>query len=374
MHKETKAIHAAMEVANNNPDIVPPVHRSTVYQLDKEGRSEGDWHYTRLENPNRVQWEQVLKVMEEGEAAAAFSSGVAAASAVFQALGPGDHIIIPEDVYAGNRKLVQDIMEPWRLQTDFIDMTNLQNIEDHLRENTKLIWIETPSNPLMNIMDIEAISELAHDNGAVACVDNTWPTPINQMSLKLGADLVVHSTTKYFGGHSDILGGAVVTKETDEMFEKIRMVQRTGGAVPSPDDCWMLSRSTRTLPYRMRAHNENAVQLAEFLQEHPKVEKVFYPGLETHSGHDIAAKQMSGYGGMISFLIDGSQQEAIEIVGRSKLIGRATSLGGVESTWEHRRSSEGEGSITPENLIRISVGLEHPEDLLEDLERAMSNK
>lgn len=373
MRTATKAIHAAMEVAQNHPDIVPPVHRSTVYEIDEEGRSENDWHYTRNDNPNRVQWEHVLKVMEDGAAAAAFSSGVAAASAVFQSLEPDNHIIIPEDVYAGNRKLVQQVMEPWGLQADFIGMTDLQNIEDHIRENTKLIWIETPSNPLINIMDIEMISELAHENGAIACVDNTWPTPINQMPLKLGADLVVHSTTKYFGGHSDILGGAVVSKEIDEMFEKIRMVQRTGGAVPSPDNCWMLARSTRTLPYRMQAHNENARRLAEFLQDHPQVEKVFYPGLESHTGHEVAVKQMSGFGGMISFLIDGGADEAIEIVGRSKLIGRATSLGGVESTWEHRRSSEGENSITPENLIRISVGLEHPKDLLEDLEKALSD-
>lgn len=372
MRKETKAIHAAMEVANNNPDIVPPVHRSTVYELDVEGRSEGDWHYTRLENPNRVQWEQVLKVMEEGEAAAAFSSGVAAASAVLQSLEPGNHIIIPEDVYAGNRKLVNKLMKPWGLEADFIDMTDLQNIKDHLNENTALIWIESPSNPMMSVMDIQAISDLAHENNAIVCVDNTWPTPINQLPLELGADLVVHSTTKYFGGHSDILGGAVVAKEDNELFEKIRLVQRVGGAVPSPDDCWMLARSTRTLPYRMRAHNENAAHLARFLQNHPKVEKVFYPGLATHAGHEIAAKQMSSYGGMISFLITAGAEDAIKIVGRSKLISRATSLGGVESTWEHRRSSEGEGSITPENLIRISVGLEHPDDLLEDIDFALS--
>jgi cystathionine gamma-synthase len=372
MHKETQAIHAAMKVANQNPDIVPPVHRSTVYEIDKEGRAEGDWHYTRNDNPNRVQWEQVLKVLEGGDAAAAFSSGVAAASAVFQSLKPGNHIIIPEDVYAGNRKLVKQVMEPWGLQASFIDMTDLQNIENHINKNTKLIWVETPSNPMMRIMDIKAISTLAHDNDAMVCVDNTWPTPINQMPLNLGADLVVHSTTKYFGGHSDILGGAVVAKKNDEIFEKIRLIQRTGGAVPSPDDCWMLTRSTRTLPYRMRAHNKNAEHLTNFLQNHSKVKDVFYPGLEKHTGHEIAAKQMSGYGGMISFLIDGSKKETIKIVGKSTLIGRATSLGGVESTWEHRRSSEGEDSITPENLIRISVGLEHPDDLLNDLERALA--
>jgi cystathionine gamma-synthase len=370
MKKETQAIHAAMEVARQSPDIVPPVHRSTVYELNKEGRAKGDWHYTRLENPNRVQWEKVLKVMEEGATAAAFSSGVAASSAVLRSLEPGDHIIIPKDVYAGNRKLVNKLMKPWGLQADFIDMTSLENIEDHIKENTRLIWVESPSNPMMSIMDIEEISKLAHENDAIVCVDNTWPTPINQMPLKLGADLVVHSTTKYFGGHSDILGGAVIAKEKNKWFDKIRLVQRVGGAVPSPDDCWMLARSTRTLPYRMRAHNNNAEKLADFLQEHPKVKSVFYPGLESHPGHEIAQKQMKAFGGMISFLIDGTAEEAIRIVGGSSLISRATSLGGVESTWEHRRSSEGKGSITPPDLIRISVGLEHPDDLVKDLEEA----
>ena len=372
MRTETKAIHAGMDVRNETEDIVPPVHRSTVYELRKEGRAEGDLHYTRLENPNRLQWEKVLAVMEEGASAAAFSSGVAAASAVFQALKPGDHILIPEDVYAGNRKLVTKVMEPWGMAADFIDMTDLNNIEDHIRDETRLIWVESPSNPLMNIMDIQAISKLAHKHDIVVCVDNTWPTPINQLPLKLGADLVLHSTTKYFGGHSDILGGAVIAKQEDGIFEQIRMIQQTGGAVPSPDDCWMLCRSTRTLPYRMRAHNENAGLLARFLQNHSKVEKVFYPGLATHAGHEVAKKQMSGFGGMISFLIKGNAKKAIGFVGKSQLISRATSLGGVESTWEHRQSSEGEGSITPENLIRISVGLEHPDDLLEDLEQALT--
>ncbi|WP_372637327.1 PLP-dependent aspartate aminotransferase family protein [Fodinibius sp.] len=371
MHKETEAIHAAMDVANDTVDIVPPVHRSTVYEIDKEGRSEGDWHYTRLENPNRVQWEHVLKVLEEGEAAAAFSSGVAAASAVLRSLSPGDHIIIPRDVYAGNRRLVNELMKPWGLQADFIDMTDLENIQNHINEHTRLIWVETPSNPMMNIMDIEAISTLARDRDVIVCVDNTWPTPVNQLPLKLGADLVVHSTTKYFGGHSDILGGAVVAREKGPLFDKIRLIQQIGGAVPSPDDCWMLARSTRTLSYRMRGHNENAKALARFLEDHSRVNNVFYPGLASNGGHEIARKQMSGYGGMISFLIDGDRGQAMDTVGRARLISRATSLGGVETTWEHRRSSEGAGSETPENLIRISVGLEHHEDLLEDLERAL---
>ncbi len=373
MRIETKAIHAGMEVANPGKDIVPPISTSTIFEIDPEGRNEDDLHYTRLGNPNRLQLEHLLTELEEGEAAAAFSSGVAAATAVFQALNPGDHILIPEDVYAGNRKLVNKVMVRWGLEADFIPMTDVDIIEDSIRSNTRLIWIESPSNPMMRITDIEAVSELAHSKDILICVDNTWPSPMNQQPLKLGADLVLHSTTKYLGGHSDILGGAIVSKHNGRIFQRIQEIQRLTGGVPSPRDCWLLCRSIRSLPYRMRGHNENAEHLARFLQNHSRIEKVFYPGLATHAGHEIAEKQMSGFGGMISFLITGDREEAIAIVGRSRLIKRATSLGGIESTWEHRRSSEGEGSITPENLIRISVGLEHPDDLMEDLENALAD-
>jgi cystathionine gamma-synthase len=373
MRIETKAIHAGMEIANPTKDIVPPISTSTIYEIDPEGRNEDDLHYTRLGNPNRLQLEHLLTELEEGEAAAAFASGVAAATAVFQALNPGDHILVPEDVYAGNRKLVNKVMVRWGLEVDFIPMTDVEVIEDSIRSNTRLIWIESPSNPMMRITDIEAVSELAHSKNILVCVDNTWPSPMNQQPLNLGADLVLHSTTKYLGGHSDILGGAIVSKHNGRIFQRIQEIQKLTGGVPSPRDCWLLCRSIRSLPYRMRGHNENAGHLARFLQNHSKIEKVFYPGLATHAGHEIAEKQMSGFGGMTSFLIAGDKEEAIKIVGRSRLISRATSLGGIESTWEHRRSSEGEGSITPENLIRISVGLEHPDDLMEDLESALSD-
>lgn len=262
-------------------------------------------------------------------------------------------------------------MVRWGLESSFIDMTSVETIEEHIRPNTRLIWIETPSNPLMRITDIRAVAELAKSRNLLTVADNTWPTPVNQLPLELGVDLVLHSTSKYFGGHSDILGGAVIAKKEDDFFERVRLNQKMGGAVPSPQDCWMLSRSTRTLAYRMRGHNEHAAKVAEFLTNHPKIADVYYPGLASHRGHEIAQKQMSGFGGMISFIVDGDQKESIEIVGRSKLIKRATSLGGVESTWEHRQSSEGEGSVTPENLIRISVGLEHPDDIIEDLEQAL---
>lgn len=372
MHIETRAIHAALEVQKETSDVVPPIHKTTVFEHRKEGYQEGDLNYTRAVNPNRLRLEHLLATLEEGVEAVGFASGVAAAAAVFQALQPGDHVLVPEDVYAGNRKLLEEVMVPWGLDVDFIPMSKTSTVREALKEQTRLIWIESPSNPMMNITDIKAVCALAHELDALVCVDNTWPTPINQLPLELGADLVLHSTTKYFGGHSDILGGAVISRETEGIIEEVRNLQITMGAVPSPEDCWMLSRSIRTLPYRMRGHNEHASQLAEYLQDHSRVDKVFYPGLESHEGHEVARRQMNGFGGMISFLIDGGTTEALKIVGGSEIISRATSLGGVESTWEHRLSSEGPDSATPENLIRMSVGLEHPEDLLKDLERALN--
>lgn len=371
MRFETKAIHSGLSIGNPSKAIVPPISPSTIFEVDAAGRNSEDLHYTRLANPNRLQFEHLIATLEGGETAAAFSSGIAAATATLQALRPGDHIIIPEDVYAGNRKMVQQIMMRWGLEADFILMTDIDNIEKHIKPNTKLIWIETPSNPLMRIIDITEVSKLAKKNNIHVLVDNTWPTPVNQLPLELGADLVLHSTSKYFGGHSDILGGAIVSKKNDEFFEQIRFTQQMGGAVPSPQDCWLLARSTRTLSYRMKGHNEHAEIIARYLSSHKKIAEVYYPGLESHPQHDIAKKQMKGFGGMISFMVDGDLEESVRIVGRSKLIKRATSLGGVESTWEHRGSSEGEGSITPDNLIRISIGLEHPDDLLEDLESAL---
>ncbi len=372
MRLETKAIHSGLDIQNDSKAIVPPIQPSTVFEHSEEGFQEGDLNYTRYANPNRLQWEHLLAELEGGEAAAAFSAGVAAATAVFQSLRPGQHMVIPDDVYTGNRNLVKKVLQPWGLEADFVDMTEIDNIKNAAKENTKLIWVETPSNPMLKLTDISAVCDFAKENELFTCIDNTWPSPVNQLPLELGADLVLHSTTKYFGGHSDILGGAIIAKSETGIFERIREIQQLGGAVPSPRDCWLLSRSTRTLPYRMKGHNENAEIIAEFLENHAKAEKVFYPGLESHRGHSIAKKQMSGYGGMISFLIKGNAEEALKVVASSKLVKRATSLGGVESTWEHRLSSEGEGSRAPENLIRISIGLEHHDDLLEDLEIALS--
>jgi cystathionine gamma-synthase len=373
MRFETKAIHSGLEIGNPSKAIIPPISPSTIYEIDADGRSEGDLHYTRLSNPNRLQFEHLIATLEGGVEAAAFSSGIAAATAILQALDPGDHVIIPEDVYSGNRKMVKEIMSRWGLEFSFINMTSVETTANHIKPNTKLIWIETPSNPLMRITDIGATVKLAGDHQIMTVVDNTWPTPVNQLPISLGADFVLHSTSKYFGGHSDILGGAIVAAAKSATFERIKMVQRMGGAVPSPYDCWLLARSTRTLAYRMKGHNEHAGIVAKYLHGHQKVTDVYYPGLKDFPGHEIAKKQMTGYGGMVSFLVSGNEKEAIQIVGRSKIIKRATSLGGVESTWEHRRSSEGENSVSPANLIRISIGLEHADDILEDLDYSLKD-
>ncbi|MFN1835784.1 PLP-dependent aspartate aminotransferase family protein [Balneola sp. MJW-20] len=368
---ETIAIHAGMEHGGDNASIVPPLESSTIYEHSVQGSREGDLKYTRMQNPNRRQLESVLAQLENGEAAAAFSSGVAAITSVLQSLGRGSEVLLPEDVYHGTRVLIHEFADSWGLDAKFIDQTDPEIIQDAITDRTRLIMVETPSNPQMRITSIKETVRIAHANDVLVAVDNTWPTPYNMKPLEMGADLVIQSTTKYLGGHSDILGGAVIARKEAGIFSRIRDIQTKQGAVPSPRDCWLLCRSIRSFPYRMRGHNENAVKVASFLDDHIKIEKVYFPGLKAHPGHNIAKEEMSGFGGMISFLIRGGKEEALKAVAGTKLVRRATSLGGIESTWEHRRSSEGEGSPTPENLIRMSVGLEHPDDIIDDLKQAL---
>lgn len=353
--------------------IAPPLYTSTIFEHPEGGFDPERFSYTRHDNPNRSQLEKLVATLENGAVAAAFSSGVAASNAIFQALKPGDHIVAPSDVYHGTRKLLNEFLADWGLSTTYVDMTQPDLVQKAITDITKLIWVETPSNPLLEVTDIQAICEIAHKSGCKVCVDNTWLTPVLQRPLDLGADLVIHSTTKYLSGHSDILGGMVISKIDDKLFQRIRFIQRMAGAVPSPFDCWLLHRSIRTLPYRMRGHCENAGKIARFLESHPRIERVCYPGLESNKGYYVAREQMSDFGGMLSFFIDGDANTALKIVASSKLIRRATSLGGVESTWEHRQSSEGAGSPTAPNLIRLSVGLEHPDDLMADLSQSLSN-
>ena len=375
MHFETLAIHAGMDTDNNeeNRPVIPPIYTSTIYEHPESGLDSEKYSYIRHDNPNRKQLETLLTQLESGKAGVAFASGMAAIASVFQALKPGDHVIAPLDVYHGTRKLLAEFMSEWGLVCSFVDMREPDEIVDAIKPKTKLIWIETPSNPMLHITDIEYVCKLARQNDVKVCVDNTWMTPILQQPLTLGADLVMHSTTKYLGGHSDILGGAVICAKDDEFYERIRSIQRLLGSVPSPFDCWLLQRSIRSLPYRMRGHSENAQKIAEFLENHAKVEAVYYPGLKSHEGHDIAAREMSGFGGMISFEYKGSEEAALKVVAKSRLIIRATSLGGVESTWEHRKSSEGALSPTSPRLIRMSVGLEHPDDLIEDIAQSLED-
>lgn len=373
-HIETVAIHGSMRAqkAENSP-IVPGIELSTIYEHAKDGHREGDLKYSRLQNPNRLELEAVLCDLEKGAEAAAFSSGIAAINAVFQTLSHGDHVLIPNDVYFGTRKLMWEFSERWGLEIDFVDMTNLEVVEAAAKKNTRMIWIETPSNPQMYITDVEAMVKWAADRSAVVAVDNTWPTPFNMNPIDFGVDLVIHSTTKYLGGHSDLIGGAVIAKESGPLMDRVRSVQVVQGGVPSPFDAWMLCRSIRSFPYRMRAHNENASQLAAFMTHLPGIEEVFYPGLVSHPGHKIAKTQMRAFGGMISFLVSAGEPAAKKMVATSRIIKAATSLGGIESIWEHRKSTEGPLSQTPDNLIRLSVGLEHIDDLKLDLQQALES-
>jgi cystathionine gamma-synthase len=344
---------------------------STTFERDAEGGYPHGYVYARSANPTRHALEEGLAALEGGEAAAAFGSGLAASSAILQTLSPGDHVVAPTDVYHGMTKLLREVFVRWGLEVSFVDMTKPDEIEQALRTRTKLVWVETPSNPLLKITDIARVAEIAHAAGALCACDNTW-APIVQRPLDLGADLVMHATTKYLGGHSDVTGGVVIAKATTNFFEGVREIQTTGGAVPSPFDCWLILRGMRSLPWRMRAHSENALKVATWLADHPRVEAVHYPGLASHAGHEIAARQMSAFSGMLSFEVKGGAAAALGVAAKTEIFIRATSLGGVESLIEHRASINGEDPRTPQGLLRLSIGLEHPDDLIEDLAEAMA--
>jgi cystathionine gamma-synthase len=352
--------------------VTPSITLSTTFERAEDGSFPNNYIYTRSANPNRQALESALAALEGGQTALAFASGQAAVSAALQTLGAGAHVMLPNDLYHGVRYLVKNILAPWGLEADFVDMSDPDTIARALRPNTRLVWLETPSNPQLKIVDIAGAARLAHEAGAWCVVDNTWATPIWQRPLELGADAVMHSTTKYLSGHSDVLGGCLVLREANGAWaERLRAVQNLGGGVPSPFDCWLLLRSLPTLPYRVRAQTESAGKIAAFLSGHPCVEVVHYPGLRSHPGHATAAAQMSGFGGMLSFQVKGGQAEAMAVAARVRLFTRATSLGGIESLVEHRASVEGPDTPTPPNLLRVSVGLEHVDDLIDDLEQAL---
>jgi cystathionine gamma-synthase len=373
MRFETLAVHAGQHVDPATGAVTPPIHLTTTFERDPDGSFPRGHAYARDTNPNRNDLEECLTLLEGGAGCVAFASGSAASAALFQALGPGNHVLAGEDAFYGTVRILREIFAPWGLQYSFIDMTDLDAVKTALQQPTALVWLESPSNPLLRVTDIAAVAKLAKAAGAQVAVDNTWCTPMLQRPLELGADYVVHSTTKYLSGHSDLVGGAVIARENDQFFEKIRLQQRQGGAIPSPFDCWLLMRGIRTLPYRMRAHCENAGAVAAFLEGHQAVKAVHYPGLRSHAAHDIAARQMSMFGGMLSFEVHGARAEALRLTGAVKLFTRATSLGGPESLIEHRASVEGPHTRAPESLLRVSVGLEHPDDLIDDLSQALES-
>ena len=371
MKLETLAVHAGHAPDSATGAVTPAIHLSTTFAREPDGSLPHGFVYSRYANPNRDALEQALAALEGGTGAAAFGSGQAATMAVFQALEPGSHVVITEDAYFGTIRLLKELFEGRGVSATLVDARDVGAVERALRTDTKLIWLETPSNPLLAITDIRAVVAVARARGIPVGVDNTWATPVLQRPLELGCDLVMHSTTKYLGGHSDTLGGVIVGRDGDELFTRIKAIQSLGGAVPSPFESWLVARGVRTLPYRVRAHCAHARAAAEFLAVHPAVESVHYPGLRSHAGHAIAAAQMSDFGGMLSIQVRGGAADALRVAARVELFTRATSLGGPESLIEHRHSVEGAGSRAPENLLRLSIGLEHPDDIIADLRHAL---
>ncbi|HUP90403.1 MAG TPA: PLP-dependent transferase [Longimicrobiales bacterium] len=354
MKFETLAVHAGQHVDESTGAVTSPIHLSTTFEREPDGSYRSGYVYSRADNPNRKQLEECLALLEGGAGAVAFSSGSAATAALFQSLEPGQHVVAPYDAYYGTPKILADHFARWGLEFSLVDCGSSE-WRSEIRDTTSLIWLESPSNPLIRVTDIAAVCAVAKERGIRVAVDNTWATPVLQRPLELGADYVIHSTTKYLGGHSDVIGGVVIAKQGDESYERLRMIQKDAGAVPSPFDCWLVMRGVKTLPYRMRAHSANAVAVAEFLRGHQAVSVVHYPG----------------WGGMLSFEVKGGRAEALQVAGATGLFTRATSLGGSESLIEHRASVEGVHTRAPESLLRCSIGLEHPDDIIDDLRQAL---
>ena len=377
MHFDTLALRATHQPDPETGAVVAPLHLSTTFARNSANELPGPYIYTRANNPTRDALETALAQLEGGTVAMAFGSGQAAAMTLFQALRPGDHVLIGADAYYGTPALLEDVFHPWGLTYTRVDMRDLSAVQASLHENTRVVWCETPSNPLLHIVDLLTISRLAHEAGALLVCDNTWATPALQRPLDLNCDVVMHSTTKYLSGHSDVLGGALIFGKDNAFAQRVRQLQSLSGAVPSPFDCWLVSRGIKTLGVRVRAQMATAQAVAEFLDGHPAVEAVHFPGLLNHPDRALIQQQMNGPGAMLSVQIsarDGGSgaREALQFIGKLQLITRATSLGGVESLIEHRASVEGPASKTPQNLLRLSVGLEHAEDLIADLARALS--
>jgi len=372
---ETRAIHAGQEPDPTTGSVNVPVYLTSTYVQDKLGQHKG-YEYSRTGNPTRTALEECVASLEEGKYGLAFSTGMGAETTIMYLFSPGDHIVVSNDVYGGTYRLFERVLARYGLLFSYIDMTDPEAVREHMQENTKAVWIETPSNPLMKLIDIAAVSSIAKEHNARVIVDNTFASPYGQQPLVLGADIVVHSTTKYLGGHSDVVGGVLVTSD-EEDYEKLKYLQNAVGAVPGPLDCFLVLRGIKTLAVRMRMHEANALQIARFLEQHQAVERVRYPGLPSHPQHDLAGKQMRCFGGMISFDVKGGLEQARCIVEKTRIFALAESLGGVESLIEHpgvmtHASVANSPLAVPDNLVRLSVGIENAEDLIRDLSSAMS--
>jgi cystathionine gamma-synthase len=372
-HIETLAIHAGQDPEALYGSVNVPIYQTSTYAQPAVGQPRR-WDYGRGGNPTREAFEVALAALEGGARAFAFASGMSAETTLLLTLSPGDRVVLADDVYGGTYRLLTRVLGPWGLECVTVDLGDLDRLAEALAPPSRLVWVETPSNPLLKIVDVRAVAALAHAAGARVVVDNTFATPALQRPLALGADAVVHSVTKYLGGHSDLIGGAVVTSDP-EWVERLGFLTNAVGAVPGPMDCYLALRGLKTLPVRMAAHGERAAAVAAWLQGHPRVTRVYYPGLAGHPGHDVAAAQMRGFGGMVAFEVD-SADEALATASRTELFFLAESLGGVESLIEvpgpmTHASVAGSPLEVPDTLIRLSVGLEHAEDLIADLERAL---
>ncbi|MQS13774.1 cystathionine gamma-synthase [Streptomyces kaniharaensis] len=373
---ETRAIHAGQEADPQTGAVVTPIYQVSTYKQDGVGGLRGGYEYSRSANPTRTALEECLAALEGGARGLAFASGLAAEDTLLRTiLKPGDHIVIPNDAYGGTFRLFAKVLTRWGVEFSVANTQDLATVRAALRPNTRAVWVETPSNPLLGITDLTALAEIAHGAGALLVVDNTFASPYLQQPIALGADAVVHSTTKYMGGHSDVVGGALVLADAT-LGEEVAYHQNAMGAVSGPFDAWLVLRGIKTLGVRMDRHSANAEKVAELLASHPKVSQVLYPGLPEHPGHDIAAKQMKAFGGMVSFRVEGGEEAAVEVCNRAQLFTLGESLGGVESLIEHpgrmtHASAAGSPLEVPGDLVRVSVGIESIDDLLADLKQAL---
>ncbi|WP_031013031.1 cystathionine gamma-synthase [Streptomyces sp. NRRL F-5727] len=373
---ETRAIHAGNTADPLTGAVVPPIYQVSTYKQDGVGGLRGGYEYSRSANPTRTALEENLAALEGGRRGLAFASGLAAEDCLLRTLlVPGDHVVIPNDAYGGTFRLFAKVVQRWGVDFSVADTSDTASVRGAINDRTKLIWVETPSNPLLGITDIEAVAGIARQAGVKLVVDNTFASPYLQQPLALGADVVVHSLTKYMGGHSDVVGGALIAADA-ELGEELAYHQNAMGAVAGPFDSWIVLRGIKTLAVRMDRHGENATRVADFLTRHPKVTQVLYPGLAEHPGHEIAAKQMRSFGGMISFRVEGGEEAAVGVCNRAKLFTLGESLGGVESLIEHpgrmtHASVAGSALEVPADLVRLSVGIENADDLIADLREAL---